>query len=628
MADEKLTEVELKQISQLVYLDVIDSRGNNTYLQRLYINNGKKITVGDLIDYYTAGEGLKNLEERYSGTLNGTKESEQWIQLLKSIDSSKYRNWEINNVVTKNRQEQSGFVAFTVDTKNGAQVAAFRGSEPLDNPYYRNDWKNNGTTAYELESVQQKDAAEYVRRFGQGSDDLYLTGHSLGGNLTLYSSFVLTDEQRSRLVSATTFNAPGFNKALLDKYQSQIDEMNENGQIREFRNKHDLVPALFTNPSDGIYIDTKSEELTGFSHHSLFSFDQDDESTFHRSDSQMRAVIPNIVHHVTVGLEIVPNFLKETLVQEVFKIWDGDIEIQHILIGAAVLAGVVATMITVGPIAGPLLILVGALKVVLALYVIGFIIDKVIPWIKEGIANITEMVETFFDEAAEFITNLVFQAVDAAKLIGSKVAEFTQQVKGAVTQFFKDLKDGFNRFVADTIKFVEAQKERFIKIKDQAVKKLGDIFNSVKSAITRKKDEIVSGVRSFTDKLIGEIKSKIKTVAKFAVAAASAARMAQITANVNRIEALHLNLKQKEEQISEIISRILRIASDVNSSVSGAYPESYVRSQLRELQRVSEEVRTQERRVSETLKQQSEAVKYSVNTYRSTEARLSALARV
>lgn len=620
MADDKLTEVELKQISQLVYLDVIDSRGINTDLQRLYINKGKKITVGDLIDYYTAGEGLKDLEERYSGTLNGTKESEQWVALLESMNTSQYRDWEISNVVSKNKQEQSGFVAFTIDTKNGAQVAAFRGSEPLDNPYYRNDWKNNGTTAYELESVQQRDAAEYMRRFGQGGGDLYLTGHSLGGNLALYSSFVLTDEQRRRLISASTYNAPGFNKALLDKYQSQIGEMNENGQIREFRNKHDLVPALFTNPSSGIYIDTKSEELTGFSHHSLFSFAQDDDSTFHRSDSQMRAVIPNIVHHVTVGLEIVPNFLKEALVREVFKIWDGDIEIQHILFAAAAVAAII--------IAGPIAILAGALKVVLALYVIGFIIDKVIPWIKEGVANIAEMVETFFDEAAEYITNLVFQAVDAAKLIGSKVAEFMHQVKGAVTKFFKDLKDGFNRFVADTIKFVEAQKERFIKMKDQAVKKLGDILNSVKSTITRKKDEIVSGVRSFTNKLIGEIKSKVKTVAKFAVSAASAARTAQIKANLSRVEALHRSLKQKEEQISVAVSRILNVASNVYSSVSGAYSESYVRSQLRELQRACEEVKAKERRVSEMLKQQSEAVKYSVNTYRTTEIKLSTLARV
>lgn len=620
MGDNQLTEVELKKISQLVYLDIVDSQGVNTKIQQIYMRQGKKITVEQVIDYYTSGEGLQELEARYPSELNGAKESEQWVQLLNSMDTDKYQDWEISNVVSKNKQNESGFVAFTVDTKNGAKVAAFRGSEPIDDPYYRNDWKNNGTTAYELEAVQQKDAADYMRRFGQGGNyDLYLTGHSLGGNLALYSSFVLTDEQRSRLISASTYNAPGFNKALLAKYQSQIDEMNENGKIREFRNKHDLVPALFTNPSDGIYIDTKSEEVTGFSHHSLFSFVQDDESTFHRSDSQMRAVIPNIVHHVTVGLEIVPNFLKEALVTEVFKIWDGDIEIQHILFAAAAVAAVF--------IAGPITILVGALKVVLALYVIGFIIDKVIPWIKEGIANIAEMVETFFDEAVEYITNLVFQAVDAAKLIGSKVAEFTRQVKGAVTQFFKDLKDGFNRFVADTIKFVEAQKERFIKLKDQAVKKLGDIFNSVKSAITRKKDEMVSGVRSFTDRLIGDIKSKIKTVAKFAVSAASAARTAQIKATLSRIEALHHSLRQKEEQISEAVSRILNVATDVYSSVSGAYPESYVRSQLRELQRVCEEVKAKERRVSETLKQQAEAVKYSVNTYRSTEARLAALAR-
>ncbi|WP_310551560.1 Mbeg1-like protein [Paenibacillus glufosinatiresistens] len=617
--DQKLTEVELKQISQLVYLDVIDSKGVGSELEDLYFDNGKKITVGQLIDYYTAGEGLDKLKARYPDKLNGTKESEQWIQLLESMDTDKYRNWEITDVVSHNKLDQSGFVAFTVDTKNGAKVAAFRGSEPINDPYYRNDWKNNGTTAYELESLQQREARAYMQKFGLHGEDLYITGHSLGGNLSLFSSFVMTDDQRSRLISVSTFNAPGFNKALLDQYRSQIDAMNGKGQILEYRNKHDLVPALFLNPSDGIYIDTTSDAVTGFSHHSLFSFAQDDGSTFHRSDSQMRAVIPNLVHHVTVGLEAVPSFLKETLVTEVFKIWDGDVEWYHVLFGAAAVAGIA--------LAGPWAVLLGALKVVAALYVIGFVIDKVIPWIKEGVAHVAELVETFFNEAVEVITGLYFQAVDAAKLIGSRIAEFARQVKSAVTQFFHELKEGFKQFVADTIQFVEAQKEKFIRMKEQVARKLGDIFESVKSTITRKKDEVVDGVRTFKNKLIGGLKAKIKTVAKYAVSAAGAVRSAQIKATVSRIEALHQLLRQKEERISDLVARIRSVASGVSSSVGGAYPESYVQSALRELEQTQQEIRSQERRVSETLKQQSDGVKYSVNTYRSTEAKLSAMAR-
>lgn len=170
--------MELKKISQLVYLDILDSQGVNTKIQQKYIRQGNKITVSQVIDYYTSGEGLKELEERYPSMLNGTKESDQWVKLLESMDTPQYQNWEISNVVSKNKQNESGFVAFTIDTKNGARVAAFRGSEPIDDPYYRNDWKNNGTTAYELESVQQQDVTEYMRRFGQGDYDLYLTGHS------------------------------------------------------------------------------------------------------------------------------------------------------------------------------------------------------------------------------------------------------------------------------------------------------------------------------------------------------------------------------------------------------------------------------------------------------------------
>ncbi|MFD1775286.1 Mbeg1-like protein [Paenibacillus rhizophilus] len=155
---------------------------------------------------------------------------------------------------------------------------------------YRNDWKNNGTTAYAIESVQQAEVRKYIENLKlEEGQKLYLTGHSSSGNLAMYSSFILPDSMRKQLVSASTFNAPGFNGRVLDKYKHTIEELNENGQIKEFRNKHDLVPALFMIPSDGIYIDTTSKEYTGFSHHSMFSLKAaDNQEQFQPTDADTK----------------------------------------------------------------------------------------------------------------------------------------------------------------------------------------------------------------------------------------------------------------------------------------------------------------------------------------------------
>ncbi|MDH6371335.1 hypothetical protein M2444_003134 [Paenibacillus sp. PastF-3] len=634
MADT-LTEVELKQISQLVYLDILDSQGVDTKLSDQYKNNGDKIALSDVIKYYSSPEGMQKLKERYPSDLNGEKEYEQWSHLLQQMNTPKYQNWEISNVVSNNKQEESGFVAFTVDTQTGEKVAAFRGSEPIDNPLYRNDWKNNGTTAYSTEAIQQAEAREYMESFKtDGSYDLYLTGHSLGGNLALYSSFILPEDLRKYLVSASTFNAPGFNGDVLNKFKSNIDEMNENGQIKEFRNKNDIVPALFKNPSSGIYIDTKSEGEAGLAHHSLFSLKIDENNeTFQRSESQTRALVPNLVHNITVGLEVVPDVLKVSMVEGVFKVLDGEVDLWPLALAGIAVVGLL--MVTVGPVAvvtaavtAALAVLVSTIKALVALYVIGFVMDSVIPWIEQKVEDIKERVVSFYNQSVEFVTNMVTEAVRVTNLIGDKIVEFAQKVRHAVSDFMTKLKDGFNRFVDNTIQYVKAQKEYWISVKDKAMKKMGDIFQSVKSKIKKTKDEFIAGVRTIKDSAISKIKSTItKTIMKIAVASASVIQGARILANMDKLESLQKSLGRKEENIAEAVERILSLASGVSSNVGGAYSESYVQAQLREVQRLSNEVRIQKSRVTTAINSKTAGLRYTVTKYREIESKIVAAAR-
>ena len=631
MADpDILSEIELKQISQIVYLDILDNKD----LGKKYTRKNDKITLGEVLSFYSTPEGQRQLKERFPNDLNGVKEYDLWIVLIEQMNKPPYKNWEISNIVSHNKKEESGFVAFTVDTLNGEKVAAFRGSEPMENPLYRNDWKNNGTTAYSIEAMQQTEAREYMKSFKtDGSYDLYLTGHSLGGNLALYSSFILSEDLRKHLISASTFNAPGFNGDVLDKFKSNIDEMNEKGQIKEFRNKYDIVPALFLNPSAGIYIDTESQRDDVLAHHSLFSLKTNGNNTFLLSDSQTRGLVPNLVHNITVGLEVIPDFLKESLVEGVFKVLDGEVDLRPLAIAGITVVGVL--LATVGPVAvvtaaitTALAVLVGTIKALIALYIIGFVIDSVIPWIKQKVEDIKERVVSFYNQSVEFVTNMVTEAVRVTNLIGDRIADFTQKVKHAVSDFMMKLKDGFNRFVDNTIQYVKAQKEYWIGVKDKAMKKMGDIFQSVKAKIKKTKDEFVAGARAIKDSAISKVKSTItKTITKIAVASSSVIQGAKILANMDKLESLQKSLVRKEESIAEIVERILSIASGVSSNVGRAYSESYVQAQLRELQRISNEVRTQKNRVTTAIHSKTAGLKYTITKYRDIESKIVAAAR-
>ncbi|WP_419886150.1 Mbeg1-like protein [Paenibacillus sp. B-A-8] len=631
MADpDILSEIELKQISQIVYLDILDNKD----LGKIYTRKNDKITLGEVLSFYSTPEGQRQLKERFPNDLNGVKEYDQWIVLIEQMNKPPYKNWEISNIVSHNKKEESGFVAFTVDTLNGEKVAAFRGSEPMENPLYRNDWKNNGTTAYSIEAMQQTEAREYMKSFKtDGSYDLYLTGHSLGGNLALYSSFILSEDLRKHLISASTFNAPGFNGDVLDKFKSNIDEMNEKGQIKEFRNKYDIVPALFLNPSAGIYIDTESERDDVLAHHSLFSLKTNGNNTFLLSDSQTRGLVPNLVHNITVGLEVIPDFLKESLVEGVFKVLDGEVDLRPLAIAGITVVGVL--LATVGPVAvvtaaitTALAVLVGTIKALIALYIIGFVIDSVIPWIKQKVEDIKERVVSFYNQSVEFVTNMVTEAVRVTNLIGERIAEFSQKVKQAVSDVMTKMKDGFNRFVDNTIQYVKAQKEYWIGVKDKAMKKMGDIFQSVKAKIKKTKDEFIAGARTIKDSAISKVKSTItKTITKIAVASASVIQGAKILANMDKLESLQKSLVRKEESIAEIVERILSIASGVSSNVGRAYSESYVQAQLRELLRISNEVRTQKNRVTTAIHSKTAGLKYTITKYRDIESKIVAAAR-
>lgn len=616
--NQGVSEQELQWIAQLTYLDIEGKNlsGENSYLSDYYINKGKKITIGDLIDYYSGTgkfnytkEGVQKIETRFSGETLGRNEYELYQELFEKLNTPEYRDWVISDVVSNNEKHESGFVAFTV-TPAGTndKIIAFRGSEPIDDSEYRNDWKNNFQTLYKMESPQQKDVEAYMNYIQEkltAADELYLTGHSLGGNLALFATFILPKALRDKLVTVTTFNAPGFNRHVLKQYENIIKALKDGGKITEFRNYYDyLVPSLLINPTDGVYIDSVDGDAGMMANHSMFLLAYDELGNLLRNDKQTPHVMSQTIHRLTLGFEALPKFIQAGLVEGIFKVWNGKIDLYDFIFGAAV----AALLVTVGPIA----VLKGIVIAVVSLYVIGFIRDVVFPAIQKGIANLTNLINTLVQQGIAFVTNLINEIIRTAKLVGQKIAAFQQGLKVWVSNLFNKVKTGLKKLV----QHVTNQVKKAANAVKQTVKK-------VKDTIAKGAKKFVSQLKALGKKVVSKVKATLRKqfITSFLVAV-SIASGPKIAVRLAQLESMYQGMRRKQERIHADTERILAITSRMLSNVSSQYRESYVQSRIRQIQALQDRVRSSHRKSGEQVRQLMDGLKYALSKYRDVEANI------
>ena len=103
------------------------------------------------------------------------------------------------------------FSAVTLNMPNCGTLIAFRGTDgsPVG-------WKEDFMMSYECPVPAQSAALEYLTRAARRTvGPLYLTGHSKGGNLALYSASMAPPEIQDRLVHIASFDGPGLSDEVI-----------------------------------------------------------------------------------------------------------------------------------------------------------------------------------------------------------------------------------------------------------------------------------------------------------------------------------------------------------------------------------------------------------------------------
>ncbi|MDR1266514.1 MAG: DUF2974 domain-containing protein, partial [Propionibacteriaceae bacterium] len=137
------------------------------------------------------------------------------------------------------------------------------------------EWRDNGVGGYydTIDTPQQQAALDFFERATAGYEgDIYVTGHSKGGNKAQYVAVVADDP---RIQSVTSFDGQGFNAAFLHKYADQIAR--NAGKITSVANQLDYVNGLFTQiAGQTIYIESATTSPAGFRQwHSPYSMFQE-----------------------------------------------------------------------------------------------------------------------------------------------------------------------------------------------------------------------------------------------------------------------------------------------------------------------------------------------------------------
>lgn len=173
-----------------------------------------QIEKGLSIQKCLQGEHFKNL-------LKDNYDYDSSLKLLYGLASSpRYRDGIIKNYIEiDDPQIQMQFGVISIQF-NDLLVISFRGT---DNSFI--GWKEDFNMSFKDTIPSQLKAVSYVNKYGRYAKRIILTGHSKGGNLSIYSAINCNNSIKKKIINAYSLDGPGINdKAIKENNYKQIED--------------------------------------------------------------------------------------------------------------------------------------------------------------------------------------------------------------------------------------------------------------------------------------------------------------------------------------------------------------------------------------------------------------------
>lgn len=185
---DPVNEIDLLIFSELAYADMDDLFGKD-----------QTLTLPDMVQRYLDA-GIDQSSLIYDPK----------ALMLKASECERYRNVLITGYVNHvDGATKTQFCATTFKIGSRDAVVAFRGT---DNTVI--GWREDFNFASERETFSQALAVGYLDRCD--SQNIWVCGHSKGGNLAMYAAAFCSPAAREKIISISSFDGPGFLKEVLE----------------------------------------------------------------------------------------------------------------------------------------------------------------------------------------------------------------------------------------------------------------------------------------------------------------------------------------------------------------------------------------------------------------------------
>ena len=163
------------------------------------------------VDAFTGSKGIRELYDYAMKYINDGKESMlvpmAYEVLELAYDCGRYKNLKVYNwEIIKTEQIQFGAATFRIGSET---IVAYKGTD-----YSLIGWIENIRLGYEYPTKTHVKAMEYLKNNIRilGDKNLYIVGHSKGGNLAMVSAMEAGDRIWNRIRKVYNFDGPGFRK--------------------------------------------------------------------------------------------------------------------------------------------------------------------------------------------------------------------------------------------------------------------------------------------------------------------------------------------------------------------------------------------------------------------------------